>query len=205
MIGKNISTVFNEDCMSVMARFPDKHFDLAIVDPPYGVGIAKWDKEIPSNEYFTELFRVSKNQIIWGGNFFNLPPTKCYIVWNKRQDKFLKVRSSLEYAWTSFDGLPYYLEYIYCGNAEGLEKIRVDYTKKSIHPCQKPVNVYQIIIEQFGMDANIILDTHLGSGSIRIAANKLNKEFVGCEIDAEYFEAQEARFKDFTAQLRLFG
>lgn len=190
------------DCLEAMRGMADNAFDLAIVDPPYGVNIAKWDKTIPTDEYFTALFRVSKNQIIFGGNFFTLPPTRCYIVWNKKQ--WLKVRSTLEYAWTSFARNPFYLEYTYCGNAEGLKHITVDYTKKSIHPCQKPSNLYSLILQEFSILGDTILDTHLGSGSSRIAAYDLGFDFTGFELDKDYYEAQEKRFANHLKQPTLF-
>lgn len=204
------STVFNEDCMTVMARYPDKYFDLAVVDPPYGIIASngrsmkdlvlhdkydkkKWFNEKPTEEYFKELFRVSKNQIIWGGNYFNLPtPYRCAIVWDKMD--YNSDFAAGELAWASFDK-PLKI-FKYARHAGGDDRI---------HPTQKPTKLYDWIFDRYGKAGDLILDTHLGSGSSRIAAHKHNLEFVGCEIDAEYFAAQEARFKEFTSQLRLFG
>lgn len=210
------STVFNEDCMTVMARYPDKFFDLAIVDPPYGLDLANmnmgigkskkaskiqnrkwqpkdWDKETPTKEYFDELFRVSKNQIIWGGNYFDLPPCKNYIIWDKEIPEGLSF-ADCEMAWTSFDKAPKMFRY-----SAYLDKAG------KFHPTQKPVKMYDWILYKYAKEGMRILDTHLGSGSIRMAAHKHNVEFVGCEIDKQYYEKQEARFKDFVSQLRLFG
>ena len=203
------NTVFNEDCMTVMARYPDKFFDLAIVDPPYGLpkdavhGRGKlktrainsmdmdWDIA-PTQEYWNELWRVSKNQIVWGGNYFGLPATRCFVVWDKEQP--FENFSAAEYAWTSFSAP---------SKIYRLATTRTGETK--IHPTQKAVWLYEKLLKDFAVEGNLILDTHVGSGTSRIACHKNGFEFVGCEIDAEYFAAQEARFKEFTSQLRLFG
>lgn len=207
-----LSLVFNEDCMQVMKRFSDGHFDLAIVDPPYGIerfkkgslrfdkkgeykdGI-KWDVK-PSNEYFTELFRVSKNQIIWGANnFTGLPATEYFCIWNKMQtvDNF----ASAEYAWVSM-GLKQpakVFDYsIHLHNHTG-----------KIHPTQKPIPLYDWILSIYAKSGNLILDTHLGSGSSRIACEKAGFDFVGCEVDEEIYNLQEKRFKDHLVQGRLFN
>lgn len=200
------------DCMDLMKRYPDKYFDLAIVDPPYGIGASGksfingtsksvkpyykddcWDKGRPNLEYFNELFRVSKNQIIWGGNYFSdyLPPFRCFIVW----DKTIHGNSyaDCELAWTSFDSVArYFRENIAQTNVEG-----------RIHPTQKSIRLYKWIFQTFGKAGDKILDTHLGSGSSRIAAEIMGFDFVGCEIDREYFEAQEKRFKLHLSQPRL--
>lgn len=205
------STVFNEDCMTVMVRYPDKYFDLAVVDPPYGIGMSdynrngnmkfdmnkKWDDYTPAKEYWQELFRVSKNQIVWGGNYFTeyLPASKGWIFWDKKQQGNLQVG---ELAWTSFDRMKYYLR------SWQLDR-NWQVPGGKIHPTQKPIPLYDWVFSEFAKEGYLILDTHLGSGSSRIAAHKHNLEFVGCEIDAEYFASQEARFKEFTSQLRLFG
>lgn len=239
------STVFNEDCMTVMARYPDKFFDLAVVDPPYGIDrfqknvesksrkrftnkMNNWDVK-PDQKYFTELFRISKNQIIWGVNhfwtispFFSLPNCSHFIFWDKKQP--VKNFAAGEIAWTSFDGVAAKFEYAWGGLSDGI--LGRNKTEKNIHPTQKPIALYDWIFTNYANQSvrcghkhtaeynhlcSIckhpfkVLDTHLGSGSSRIAAHKHNLEFIGCEIDAEYFAAQEARFKEFTSQLRLFG
>lgn len=215
------SVVFNEDCVQGLKRFADNYFDLAIVDPPYGLGMGAtlnvnskvkfidkdWDNEIPTNEYFEELQRVSKNQIVWGGNYFPyLWKTGCkqFIFWNKLNHH--DNRSDGEMAWTSFNGLAKYIEYMWDGNRYGTKgNIKgVGQPTIRIHPTEKPVFIYEWILKEFAKEGNLILDTHLGSGSSRIAAYKGGFNFIGFEIDKDYYEAQEKRFKNFTAQQRLF-
>lgn len=191
-----------------MKTVPDKYFDLAVVDPPYGINInnnmgrrkgkkpsdykrVTWDCQIPSNEYFEELFRVSKNQIIWGANYFNMPPTKCFIVWRKPQISENVSFSMLEYAWASFDGT-------------SKEWIGMSNEPDRIHPTQKPVALYQWIFKNYAKTGDKILDTHLGSGSSRIAAYDAGLDFVGCEIDKEYFDKQEEQFNAHASQFNMF-
>ena len=179
------SEAYNIDCMEYMKNIPDKYFDLAIVDPPYGIKInnnmgrragdkkssykkIEWDNNIPSKKYFEELFRISKNQIIWGANYFNMPPTKCFIVWRKPQISEGVSFSMLEYAWTSF-------------NSTSKEWIGISNEANRIHPTQKPVVLYAWLLNKYAKQGDKILDTHLGSGSSRIAAYKLGFDFVGCE------------------------
>ena len=204
------SVVYNEDCMAVMKRYPDKHFDLAIVDPPYGIGASemtmgsgknkkykkgkKWDNETPNEIYFNELKRVSKNQIIWGGNYFQLPLTKSWIFWDKGIYEDCDFADG-ELAWTSFNKVLRIAQIRYKGFL-GADKER-------IHPTQKPVKLYEWLLHHYAKPTDKILDTHLGSGSSRIAAYKGGFNFVGCELDKEYFEAQEKRFKQFKSQLTL--
>jgi site-specific DNA-methyltransferase (adenine-specific) len=199
-----VSEVYNEDCMIGMARYPDKFFDLACVDPPYGISInmnmgrrggkrkahqeKDWDTSIPKPEYFIELARVSKNMIIWGGNYFPLPLTKSWIFWDKGVPEGVDFADG-ELAWTSYD--------------KTLVKARVKYTGfqgmdsgGKIHPTQKPVALYAWVFKTYVNRGNKVLDTHLGSGSSRIAAYKLGLDFYGWELDPEYFEAQERRFKE---------
>lgn len=204
-----------EDCMDLMARYPDNHFDLAIVDPPYGLDLANmnmgvgkskkaskiqnrkwkpkdWDKETPSKEYFAQLFRVSKNQIIWGGNYFDLPPCKNYIIWDKEIPEGLSF-ADCEMAWTSFDKAPKMFRY-----SAYLDKA------SKLHPTQKPVKLYEWILQKYAEQGQKILDTHLGSGSIAIAAHNYGMKLVGCELDKEYYEAAHKRFKTVTSQTALF-
>jgi site-specific DNA-methyltransferase (adenine-specific) len=200
------SEVYLEDCVKALKRYADNHFDLAIVDPPYGIGdkfkggktgkmnfneiVNKdWDK-VPSDEYFAELQRVSKNQIIWGGNYFNLPPTRCFIVWDKIISEDFSLAMA-ELAWTSFDKLA------------KIYKLQVPKNGK-IHPTQKPVKLYDWLLHNYAKPNDLILDTHLGSGSSRIAAYKGGFNFVGFEIDEEYFNAANKRFDNFKSQTRLF-
>ena len=199
------SIVFNEDCMEVMKRYPDNYFDLAVVDPEFGIGIGRsarlvtdkglkaktWDDKPIDNSYFNELFRVSKNQIIWGANYYCMPPTKHCIVWDKKQPEKLSF-GMFDFAWTSFDG------------ANKMFRKSVQDETNKIHPTQKPVKLYDWIFHNYAKPDFKILDTHLGSGSSRIAAHKAGLDFVGCELDKEYFEAADKRYKDFIAQLTLF-
>jgi site-specific DNA-methyltransferase (adenine-specific) len=213
---KIISETYLMDCMKLMSRYPDNHFDLAVVDPPYGIGIdgqkqsinlnnpianrkehkfKGWDNDIPTYEYFAELWRVSKNQIVWGANYFveHLNKgTKGWIVWYKGQEGL--TMSDAELAYSSFD----------C--ATRVVKInRVELLKDgTIHPTQKPIKLYDWIYANYSKEGDLILDTHLGSGSSRIAANKAGLDFVGCEIDKEYFNQQQERYNNFISQLRLF-
>ena len=261
---------FNIDCMEAMKEFPDKFFDLAVVDPPYGGGFTegggcqgwfskyhqdnkeqenhelgvhfhgrgrskkyaeihsqpdngskqplrfhdgRWSKYLndspergyvdgvqkkiiawdvaPGPEYFDELFRVSKNQIIWGGNYFELPPTRCFLIWRKLTISEQFTMAMAEYAWTSFNE-----------NAKVFEAAPQDPTR--FHPTQKPVNLYAWIYKNYAKEGYKILDTHLGSGSSRVAAYDAGLDFWGYEIDKTYFDLQEERFAKHTAQMNLF-
>lgn len=233
LMAENVA--YNIDCMEYMKTLPDKAFDLAVVDPPYGdakIGGAtgpsrlrfhggdRWDRYIsspphtvertggtwaakygkkivawdfaPEKEYFDELFRVSRNQIIWGGNYFELPPTRCFLVLRKRNIPENFSMAMCEYAWTSFDA-----------NAKIFE-CNMQGQPNRFHPTQKPIELYRWILHNYAERGDKILDTHLGSGSSRIAAWELGFDFVGCEIDKPYFDKQEERFNEYTAQLNLF-
>ena len=205
-------SLFHADCMEIMKQYPDKYFDLAVVDPPYGIGFdnkigeaktKNWDSAIPTDEYFKELKRVSKNQIIWGANYFPyLWKNGCrgFVFWNKdvNVDNF----SAGELAYTSFDKPAKYFYYAWNGLADGIRGRNKQ--QKTIHPTQKPIQLYEWLLMNFAKEGDLILDTHLGSGSSRIAAYKGGFNFVGFEIDQEYYEKQEKRFNDFKSQLRLF-
>jgi len=203
--------ITNEDNMELMSRYDDNYFELAIVDPPYGIDIAKWDKKElkPTKEYFKELFRVSKNQIIWGGNYFtnNLKETRSWLVWDKYNVKigYSKNIDQFELAWTSFNNKAKILRYTSVGNTSGFEKnIKVDYNYKGkIHPTQKPVKLYEWLLINYAKKGDKILDTHLGSGSIVIACHNLGYDLTACELDKEYYEAAIKRLKEHTAQLRI--
>ena len=198
--------ITNEDNMTLMSRYEDNYFDLAIVDPPYGIGIAKksfrskhekksWDDEIPNKEYFEELFRVSKEQIIWGGNYFDLPPTQNLIIWDKVQP-FDFTSAMAEIAWCSIQ-MPIKI----------FKKHVVTAETNKIHPTQKPVDLYKWLIDKYlinKMGGGKILDTHLGSGSIAIACHDYGVELTACEIDKKYFEDTVKRIKNHTSQLKLF-
>lgn len=280
------SIAYNMDCMEYMKSLPDKAFDLAVVDPPYGDGLSDGNKEIftkihtsggrdrryvdvlnsgsqsvnaerereraggnsrfnyrngqgrfdkyaeveqvrrmvrqvqdgisvcrtggtcaekyakkiiawdiaPDEKYFEELFRVSRNQIIWGGNYFKLPPTRCFLVWKKLTISESFSMAMAEYAWTSFNENAKVFEYAPQGQKGDTR----------FHPTQKPVQLYEWVFNRYAKPGDKILDTHLGSGSSRIAAYKLGFDFVGCEIDKTYFDKQEERFEKFTSQLSLF-
>lgn len=221
---------YNMDCMEGMKEFPDKYFDLAIVDPPYGHGwgngggakgwatkyhqseeqkekyfkrfaggtwfekykkrAISWDIA-PDEKYFEELFRVSKNQIIWGGNYFSLPPTRCFLVWRKKQiaDEFTMAMA--EYAWTSFDA-----------NAKVFEKTSVD--RNRFHPTQKPVELYEWILGKYAHEGDKILDTHVGSASSLVACENMGFKYVGFEIDSEYYKKGLGRIEAAKSQLSLW-
>lgn len=200
------SDVYLMDCIAGMKHYPDNHFDLAVVDPPYGIDVTKmnmgnrkrniidknksWDLNIPNTNYFNELFRVSKNQIIWGGNYFNLKPSQYFMIWDKGETMYGRDFAECEFAWIKRGGTR-----IYKQNPNQLNRI---------HPTQKPVPLYDYIFKNYAKESFKILDTHLGSGSSRIAANKANLDFVGFEIDEDYFNASEQRFINFISQTRLF-
>ena len=197
--------ITNEDNMDLMARYDDNHFDLAIVDPPYGIEInssgrlgnyggknKKWDKTIPNDKYFIELFRVSKNQVVWGGNYFSLLPTRCFLIWDKQQPENISF-ASCEYAWTSFDKSAKSF-YMRPQNADNYR----------IHPTQKPVKLYEWLLLNYAKEGDKILDTHLGSGSIAIACHNLGFDLTACELDKEYYDAAIKRLNDHKLQQKLF-
>ena len=202
------SEVYLEDCVTALKRYADNHFDLAIVDPPYvlerfkandggnskkittfGDKDKNWNNIKPTAEYWNELFRVSKNQIVWGGNNFELPTSEYFIVWDKGQ--MMPSFARCEMAWTNCK-VP---AKIYAKRSQDLNRI---------HPTQKPIGLYDWLLINYAKEGNLILDTHLGSGSSRIAAYKGGFNFVGFEIDKEYYDKQEKRFNDFKSQLRMF-
>ena len=204
------SETYLMDCIVGMKEYPDNYFDLAVVDPPYGlmdrmynggnrnrstvkfkkhIQEKRWDMSIPDMVYFSQLFRVSKNQIIWGGNYFDLPPSRTFIVWDKMV--YAPTMSQVEMAWTSFD------------SPARLIKINNNDVNR-FHPTQKPIKLYDWIFKNYSEPTFKILDTHLGSGSSRIAAHKAGLHFVGFEVDEEYFYSEEMRFKNYRSQLNLF-
>jgi site-specific DNA-methyltransferase (adenine-specific) len=205
-------TLHHVDCMAFMATLPDKAFDLAIVDPPYGIGFSKkhtgngwvvretksWDKEPPTAEYFKELFRISKNQIIWGANYMtpNLPPSQHWIFWDKGQRNFSLADGELAYS--SFDMALRVFE-MSRGAMQGEQGGEIKF-----HPTQqKPIKLYEWLLTNYAKPGQKILDTHLGSGSHAIAAHNLGFEFVGCELDEDYFNASIKRIKMATSQISL--
>jgi len=200
--------ITNEDNMQLMARYEDNYFDLAIVDPPYGIDIAKWDKKElkPNKEYFKELFRVSKNQIIWGGNYFDLPHSEGWICWDKTFKFNQKLNiGAFELAWSNLDIKHTFIRYTSCGNFQGFDKPKADYNKKkSFHPTSKPIPLYEKILIDYAKEGDKILDTHLGSGSIAIACHNLKFDLTACELDKEYYEAAIKRINQHKQQLRLW-
>jgi len=202
------SVVYNQDCLEAMRAMDDKAFDLAIVDPPYGLNIAKenprvsgrwnyipkqWDSAIPAMDYFIELQRVSVNQIIWGGNYFALGECRGYIIWDK--DQPVPNFADSEFAWTSFDRVAKTFRY---------PIIKQNFSNGKIHPTQKPVALYKWLLQNYAKPGDTILDTHLGSQSSRIAAWDLGFDFTGFELDEDYYKAGCERFEIHKAQAKLF-
>jgi len=208
---------YNMDCLEALKQMPDKCIDLAIVDPPYGNGsedydatkkryggkfdkyfdekqgghnLNRWDVA-PPPEYFKELFRVSKNQIIWGGNYFSLPPTRCFLVWRKLTISENFSMAMAEYAWTSFND-----------NAKVFE--HVPQGKERFHPTQKPVELYEWILNRYASPGDVILDTHVGSGSSLVACRNTGHKYIGFEIDKTYFEKAKKRIEEQAAQANIF-
>ena len=212
------SEVFNIDCMEGMKDIPDNYYDLAVVDPPYGIGINKqtmgrgsgndlgkhiakeWDNKIPDAGYFYTLARISKHQIIWGGNYFtdHLPAGRGWIVWRKFTEE--AVYSDVELCWTSFDRVAKLFEYRWNGMLQGDMKNK----EIRIHPTQKPVALYKWLLKNYAKEGDKILDTHLGSQSSRIAAHDMGFDFTGYEIDKDYYEAAEKRFQNHIQQGTIF-
>ena len=204
----------NCDNMELMAEFPDNYFELAIVDPPYGIGANKmslgngknkifrgsedWDSKPPEKEYFKELFRVSKNQVIWGANHFIEQFSKnssCWIFWDKGTGS--NDFADGELAWASFDKTVRKFFFSWLGaNAKDCGD--------RIHCTQKPVALYKWLLKNYAKEGDKILDTHLGSGSIAIACHQMGFDLTGCELDKDYFEAMQKRIKEETAQQDMF-
>ena len=195
---------YNIDCMVGMKECPDKHFDLAIVDPPYGISItdsgrlgkynknkSRWDDAIPDESYFNELKRISKNQIIWGGNYFSLPPTRGFVIWDKKQPETLSFAMS-EFAWTSFDR-----------SAKSFYYSPMQDSKERIHPTQKPVKLYKWLLQNYAKDGDLILDTHVGSASSLIACYDMGFDYVGFELDEDYYKSACERIEENKAQFRM--
>ena len=220
-------TITNEDNMELMARYPDNYFDLAIVDPPYGIGVNKgghslagngnfkggnfkvkakkyvggeWDNARPKEDYFKELIRVSKNQIIWGGNYFAdlLSASSCWLVWDK--DNGESYQADCELAWTSFDTSVRKYSFRWWGLLQGDMKNK----EIRIHPTQKPKQLYKWVLDNYAKPNDKILDTHLGSGSIAIACHDYDFELTACELDKDYFDKAIERIKNHTSQQTLF-
>ena len=204
------SGLHHMDCMEALKQMPDKCIDLCICDPPYGIGMdggnvgykgfnnftkKDWDKAIPDKEYFDELFRVSRNQIVWGGNYFPLPPTRCFIIWDKGEGFYNRTYAECEMAWTSFDK-----------NAKIFKRdplAKGDYRGK-INPCQKPIPLYKWLLKNYAKQGDKILDTHVGSASCLIACHQMGFEYLGFEIDEEYYNKAVERLETVKAQASIF-
>ena len=200
--------ITNEDNMQLMARYDDNHFDLAIVDPPYGINASKmqmgsgnhqfvkgksWDSRIPDERYFKELFRVSENMIIWGGNYFSLPLNNNWIIWDKLNPGLSF--SEGEMAWCSIrKNLRIFKRLSTLPDVDGIKR----------HITQKPVQLYEWLLMNYAKEGDKILDTHLGSGSIAIACHNLGFDLTACELDKDYFNAAMKRLKQHQAQQRMF-
>lgn len=211
------SGFYNMDCMDGMAQFPDKFFELAIVDPPYGIGIdtiqdrcagtyrkqnggtwkkyhkTNWDSNTPDEFYFSELKRVSKNQIIWGGNFYKNEPTKCWVIWDKIQRDN---RADGEMAWTSFDKPVKVFRY---SRADAY----INDCDIKIHPTQKPIALYKWLLSNYAKPGDKILDTHVGSASSLIACHQMGFEYWGFELDTDYYNAATERLNKAKAQVSM--
>jgi len=207
------------DSLQALKGYADNHFDVAIVDPPYGIddkistksslnkgnkfaqlyNEKRWDKFRPENEYWNELLRVSKNQIVCGGNYFaeKLPVSRGWIVWDKQGEKMSSVNNEL--MWTSFD-----ISIKTLSRCHGLDKGFMNKEGKNIHPTQKPIALYRWILDHYTNENDLILDTHLGSGSIAIACHYMKRNLIGYEIDKEYYDAACKRFKEQTMQKSLW-
>ena len=197
-------TYINGDCMEYMKTIPDKYFDLAIVDPPYGIGITdsgrlrkynqngnRWDDSTPDESYFKELFRVSRNAIIWGGNYFDLPPTRGFVIWDKKQPQGVSF-ASCEFGWTSFDA-----------SAKTFYLSAMNTQEERLHPTQKPIALYKWLLKNYAKPGDNILDTHVGSASSLIACYDMGFDAVGFELDKDYFDASTKRLEAFMRQPKI--
>jgi len=200
------ATIHNCDCMEFIKNCEDNQFDLAIVDPPYGIGVnsmnmggrknvkpdnRKWDESIPDDSYFNELERVSKKQIIWGGNYFDLRPTRCFIIWDKGESMYGRSFAECEQAWTNIDA------------SARMVKINPNQPNR-FHPTQKPVALYEWLLHNYANTGDSILDTHMGSGSIAIATNKHGFDLTACELDPDYFKSACERIQKANSQPDMF-
>lgn len=207
--GKCHIRFFNCDNMEFMRECKENEYELCICDPPYGIGISSnpvrqkhdkkdWDKGIPTPEYFEQLFRVSKNRIIWGGNYFNLPPTQCFIFWYKQNP--VPNFADGELAWTSFKKPAICIDYRYYGNLQGNGSV----SDKKIHPTQKPIDVYREVLKRLAKQGDKILDTHGGSMTLARACYEEGYDLDIMELDKEYFDKGVLAFKQHVSQYNLF-
>ena len=208
-----MNKIYLMDCMEYMKDLPDNAFELAIVDPPYGIGDFNsskskhskitWNENIPDERYFAELNRVSKNQIIWGANYYGIKGGRII---HDKLGSATQVQSATlsdaDIAYQSFNNLIKIFRYTWKGNIHGN---KVVWGEKKIHPCEKPIALYKWLLKNYAKPGDKILDTHIGSGSIRIACHDMGFDLTGCELDKDYFDAQEARFQNHISQADLFG
>ncbi len=202
-----LNTLYNMDCMEAMKDIPDKYFELAIVDPPYGINVnqmemggrktvkptsKKWDNNIPTDEYFNELFRVSKEQIIWGGNYFNLRPSRGFIIWDKGEMMYGRSFAECEFAWLSKD------------TSARIKKMNPTQLQR-FHPTQKPVALYEWLLNNYAKQGDKILDTHVGSASSLIACYNLGFDYLGFELDEDYYNAALKRIEKRKNQMDIFN
>lgn len=211
------NTIINDDCMNILKKLPDKCIDLVLTDPPYGIGADKgtngfgnaknrtyktnWDYKTPSEEIFKEIIRVSKNQIIFGGNYFTdkLLVSKCWLIWDKIGNyEFENPFSDIELIWTSFNKV--------CKKYTCIQQgfINEDKNQKRIHPTQKPLKLFEMILRDYSKENDLILDCFSGSGTTAIACHNLNRRFICIERDIDYYNASVERLKIAQSQLKLF-
>ena len=217
-IGRANINIYHGDCMEFMKDKPAKSYDLAICDPPYGIGLDVWDKEIPSNIYFDYLFDKTQEQFIFGGNYFQLPHTQGWICWDKSFNEYLRGKSlskskikkenisEFELIWTSKLKKSKFIRFMNLGNLQGFDdNIKVDYTKQSkIHICEKPVQIYKLLLTNYAKAGDKILDTHGGSMSIAIACWDLGFDLDIIELDKDYYDKAVQRFERHINQKQIF-
>lgn len=196
---------YQGDCMEIMKLMPDKMIDLAVVDPEFGIGIGRsgrlvtdkglkaktWDDKPIDDKYFNQLFRVSKNQIIWGGNYYNIGATKHCIIWDKMQPEGMSF-GMFDFAWISFS------------TANKIFRQSVQSEKDKIHPTQKPIALYKWLLKNYAKPGDLIFDSHVGSASSLIACEEMGFDYIGCELDEDYYKAAQKRIQQYRAQLKLF-
>jgi site-specific DNA-methyltransferase (adenine-specific) len=195
------------DCLDILKQLPDKCVDLVLTDPPYGINIAEWDSKIPQKQIFDEIFRVSKKQIIFGGNYFNLPHSEGWLCWDKtyRFNRNIEI-GEFELAWTSCEKKHKFIRYTYCGNFYGYKNnVKAHYDKEPIiHPTQKPIELFEIILSDYSNENDLVLDCFSGSGTTAVACHNLKRRFICIERDPEYCKASQERLEQAQRQQTLF-
>jgi site-specific DNA-methyltransferase (adenine-specific) len=211
---ENMNKIHNIDCLEFMKQVPDNFYDLCLTDPPYGIEIAEWDKDVPSTEYFEEIIRISKNQIIFGGNYFNLPHTNSWICWDRvfaedvREKAVTRTRvpreniSDFEMIWTSLNIRPSFIRFSSIGNLSGFNnKLSINYNQhKKEHPTQKPLELIDYILRTF-IEAKTVIDPFMGSGTTAVACQSLGLEWCGCELEADYVAIANKRLEKVQGSL----